>query len=189
MHDPKTNDCGLLLLGFTVSAAHFGYQYTMISAALAFIHARKWLVELLLLAAICGAMWWACHHLIEVGVQRQKNADAVELARVVEKAREHESTIAKEASDAYEKKLAEIHASTPIGAVRLCHATHPVSASTPATGQPDDSASGREQGAVEEDTVGLSAGPDIGPALDTYGGDCAVVAAQLQALQGWVRAR
>jgi hypothetical protein len=45
-----------------------------VTAVLEFIHARKWLVELLLLAAIVGAVWWFCHHLIDVGVQRERAA-------------------------------------------------------------------------------------------------------------------
>lgn len=46
----------------------------MISTALEFLHARKWLIELLLLAAIAGGVWWVCHHLIEVGMQRERAA-------------------------------------------------------------------------------------------------------------------
>lgn len=56
----------------------------MISSALEFVHARKWLIELILLVVIVGAGYWFCHHLIEVGVQRQKDADTkalVELQR------------------------------------------------------------------------------------------------------------
>lgn len=37
-----------------------------------FIHARKWLVELLVLAAIAGAVWWGCARLIDVGVQKER---------------------------------------------------------------------------------------------------------------------
>ena len=37
-----------------------------------FIHARKWLVELLVLAAIAGAVWWGCSRLIDVGVQKER---------------------------------------------------------------------------------------------------------------------
>ncbi len=41
---------------------------------LGYIHARKWLVELLVLAAIGAAIWWGCAHLIDVGVQRERAA-------------------------------------------------------------------------------------------------------------------
>jgi hypothetical protein len=59
---------------------------TMITAALAFIHARKWLVELILAAAVIAVAWLFCQHLIEVGVQRQKDADAKEYAAMQRKA-------------------------------------------------------------------------------------------------------
>lgn len=52
----------------------------MITSALDFIHARKWIVELLVIVAIAGAVWWFCSHLIGVGVQRQKDDDAKVLA-------------------------------------------------------------------------------------------------------------
>lgn len=54
---------------------------SFIGAALEFLHARKWLVELLLLAAVVIGVYLFCQHLIGVGVQRQKDADAVELAK------------------------------------------------------------------------------------------------------------
>ena len=77
----------------------------MISTALEFLHARKWLVELVLLIAIVLGAWWFCHHLIEVGVQRERaawmlkvdeaNLKAAELRRQAEAAeaarkREHD---------------------------------------------------------------------------------------------------
>lgn len=46
----------------------------MITDALKFVTDRKWLVELILLAIIVGAAWWFCHHLIDVGVQRERAA-------------------------------------------------------------------------------------------------------------------
>jgi hypothetical protein len=53
----------------------------MITAALEFIHARKWLVELILLALIAGGIWWFCAHLIDVGVQRERAAWTERLAK------------------------------------------------------------------------------------------------------------
>jgi hypothetical protein len=46
----------------------------VITAALEFIHARKWIVELILLAVIAGAIWWFCAHLVDVGVQKERAA-------------------------------------------------------------------------------------------------------------------
>ena len=54
----------------------------MITGALELLHARKWLVELLVLLAIVGGVWWFCAHLIDVGVQRQKDADAAAYAKL-----------------------------------------------------------------------------------------------------------
>jgi hypothetical protein len=47
----------------------------MISAALEFVHARKWLVELLLLGVIVVGVVLFCRHLIQVGVERQRAED------------------------------------------------------------------------------------------------------------------
>lgn len=52
------------------------------TAVLEFIHARKWLVELILLAFIVAGVVLFGHHLIQVGVQQQKDADAVELVKL-----------------------------------------------------------------------------------------------------------
>jgi hypothetical protein len=55
----------------------------VITAALDFVSSRKWLVELIVLALVAGAVWWLCEHLIAVGVQRQKDADAKAYAQLV----------------------------------------------------------------------------------------------------------
>jgi hypothetical protein len=52
----------------------------MITETLAFIHARRWIVELIIAAAITGAVVWYCTHLVNVGVQKQKDVDARALA-------------------------------------------------------------------------------------------------------------
>lgn len=50
-------------------AQELGAQVTWL---LDFIHARKWLVELIVLGLIAGAVWWLCSHLIDVGVQQER---------------------------------------------------------------------------------------------------------------------
>src|SRR4051812_37282915 len=47
----------------------------MITAVLAAIHARKWLVELIVLGVVVLGVYLFCQHLIGVGVERQKAAD------------------------------------------------------------------------------------------------------------------
>ncbi len=81
----------------------------MITAALAFIHARRWLVELIMLAALVAGVTWFCHSLIQKGVAQQQAADAViaaqaqhdadvktaqleERAHIAEKVRDQERT-------------------------------------------------------------------------------------------------
>lgn len=54
----------------------------MITGALEAITSRKWLVEAILFAVVAAAIGWACHHLIETGVERQKIQDQIELAKV-----------------------------------------------------------------------------------------------------------
>jgi hypothetical protein len=77
----------------------------VITAALAFIHERKWLVELILLAVLVIGVVLFCQHLIGVGVQRQKDDDARELVKL-----QHDADIktakAQERADIAEKARA-----------------------------------------------------------------------------------
>lgn len=75
----------------------------MISTALEFIHARKWIVELILVAVLIAGVWWFCHHLIDVGVQRERatwmlkvDAANLERARAQGRADAAEATAKKE---------------------------------------------------------------------------------------------
>lgn len=52
----------------------------MITGVIAFIHARKWLVELILAAVVVAGVYLFCQHLIHVGVQRQRDEDVAALA-------------------------------------------------------------------------------------------------------------
>jgi hypothetical protein len=98
----------------------------MITGAVEFITSRKWLMELILLALIAGAVWWLCEHLISVGVQRQKDADdkayaqllidkAKEEGRLQARADQAEAIYAKEHQD-----LVDYRASQPLHG-GLCH--------------------------------------------------------------------
>jgi hypothetical protein len=81
----------------------------MITGVLEFIHARKWLVELVLLLALAGGVWWFCQHLIDVGVQRQKDDDAKAYAELQRKA-DLETGRLQGVADAAEKARAQEHA-------------------------------------------------------------------------------
>jgi hypothetical protein len=99
-------------------------------------------------------------------------------------AREHELKIAKDASDAYQKDLADLRAARsndPLPSV-VCKRSRsvPATAST-ATGS-DAAGTGNDAGANEEDR-------DIGPLLDDFATACEANLSQLTRLQEWVRSR
>ena len=116
-------------------------------------------------------------------------AEVVEATLEAERAaRAHEQRIAKEASDGYQAELKRIQADAlqPAPVVRLCRRAH---ASVPEAG----AATGSDAAAPPDDAGGDAGdhqeGVDIGPDLMGFAAACEANAAQLQALQGWVRAR
>jgi hypothetical protein len=92
----------------------------MIASVFDFITSRKWLMELILLAIIVLGVWWLCEHLIGVGVQRQKDADAKALAQVVIDNAKKEAVLqtrANQAEASYAKEhqdLVDYRASQPL---------------------------------------------------------------------------
>jgi hypothetical protein len=83
----------------------------MISAALAFIHARKWLVELILLAVLVAGVVLFCQHLVDVGVQRERAAwqtAATKARQAAELKLAHETERANIAEKARAIELAEL---------------------------------------------------------------------------------
>jgi hypothetical protein len=83
----------------------------VITSALAFVTSRKWLVELLVVALVAGAVWWFCEHLISVGVQRQKDADAKAYAQlVIDNAKEEGrlQALADKAEHAHDEELTQL---------------------------------------------------------------------------------
>lgn len=80
----------------------------MITDALDFIHARKWLFELILLAVVVVGVWLGCRHLVGVGVQRQRDADAREVVKLQRDA-DLETARLQGAVDAAEKARAKEH--------------------------------------------------------------------------------
>lgn len=108
-------------------------------------------------------------------------ADTAQAAYEAEaRARAHEQRIAKDASNAYQKRLNDITAAADLGPVRLCRRAAAVPAATAA---PAGSHAEAARHVEAEDA------PDIGPALNDFVEDCEANAAQLQSLQEWVRAR
>ncbi len=154
----------------------------------------RWYLYLAAVAVLAGILW-RDHHLSRLlktsraqTAAESARADQAEVQIAAEKAaRVHEQTIAKAASDEYEKVLAAVRAVPAIGPVRLCLGTPKMprtdSATKPAR-QPDAPSTGRVEGENEENL-----GPDIGPEIDSYVNDCEANAAQLDSLQGWIMAR
>lgn len=111
----------------------------MITGALEFIHARKWLVELILLAIVVAGVWWFCHHLVDVGVQRERAAwmlkvDEANLRAAEAKGR---ATAAEATGKREHDELTNYVASHPLHGTlaSLCRKPSGVSATTGAIGR------------------------------------------------------
>jgi hypothetical protein len=110
----------------------------MITAALDAITSRKWLMELIVAALVALAVWWFCEHLISVGVQKQKDADAKAYAQlVIAKAKEEGrlQALADKAEHAHDEELTQLRTyrdSQPLhGSLRIhCPASVSSAAST-----------------------------------------------------------
>lgn len=165
----------------------------MITGAVEFITSRKWLMELILLALIAGAVWWLCEHLISVGVQRQKDADAKAYAQLlIDKAKEEgrlqaradqaEATYAKEHQD-----LVDYRASQPLHG-GLCHDPRRSSVpEAPVTHSGDEAArtgTATVQPVLAGDPeIGGRADPDVRHLLDVLAGRGDQVSAALREYQ------
>jgi hypothetical protein len=100
-----------------------------IGACLDFLHARKWLVELVLVVAMVGAVAWWHHSTLEkgiaAGVARQKAVDdraSAELHEQVERLIAQNVALAAAAHAKYEDDHAQtiVAAAAPVGTRELC---------------------------------------------------------------------
>lgn len=144
------------------------------------------IVSAVLLALLAVVVWRN-----EV-VTKKLNAARVELAQAnatieVERAAlAHERKIAKEASDGFQRTVSSLQdelAARPLKPVVIrvpVRPSVPATASTGAAPGSDAGAEGREHGEAEI---------DITAELTAYSLDCQRNTSQLEALQGWVRAR
>lgn len=167
----------------------------MITAVLTFIHARKWLVELILLLAVVGAVTWFCHHLIEVGVQQQKDADAAQYAKLKETADKETGRLqgiadtAEKARDQESKALDDYRTANPLhgslclnpaqqsGRVPETGATHPSNAGTSTSTSTVQPVSAGDSG------TGGQGQPDIRHMLDLLAGRADQVSGELREYQ------
>jgi hypothetical protein len=131
----------------------------MISSIVEFIGARKWLIEAILLLIVAGLIWWFCEHLIAVGVQKQKDADAKAYAQlVIDNAKEQGrlKALADTANENYQQESQQLdayRAAQPVHG-RLCVDKGGSSVSTAATTHRGDEASGARTATVQPVSAG-----------------------------------
>jgi hypothetical protein len=165
----------------------------MITAAVEFITSRKWLMELILLALIVVGVWVLCEHLISVGVQRQKDADAKAYAQlVVDNVRKEAAlqTKADQAKADYESEhsaLESYRASQPLHG-GLCHDQRRSSVPE-ATGTHSGDEAARTGAATVQPVlagdpeIGGRADPDVRHLLDVLAGRADEVSSALREFQ------
>jgi len=169
----------------------------MIAMLLGWTKLPQWALELIVIAAVALAVAAGMHHLIDVGIERQRAADAVATdklkAATAAKTAELQAR-ATTAEQAYEKEVNDniaYNSSHPVQPVRLClaanasggfmpkaGATHPgdASASTPAANLQPVPAGNSGSGAG-------AAGPDIAHLLDLLAGKADDISAALREYQ------
>lgn len=147
------------------------------------------IVGAVLVAALIGYLAYQEHRKTRLLAEARVELSAANASLKAERAaRDHERKIANAASNQFQSTVTNLQAelsARPLKPVRLryCPGDNlPASTGTP--GGSDAQAQGREHGADAEDS-----GTDIAPALTDYMLDCQINAAQLEALQGWVRSR
>lgn len=161
----------------------------MISAALTAITSRKWLMEAILAGVLVAGVYLFCQHLISVGVQRQKDADAKELVKLqhdadVETAKaQARADIAEKARDTEISQLDDYRRLHPLSG-RLClnqGGSHLPTAS--ATEPVPDSASAIPGPIFDLPTGNNSGGIDQLAMLDLLAAKCDGLSSQLREWQ------
>lgn len=150
-------------------------------------YAFKVLPYVLLVLALAGGAW-AFHH------WAYARGKAVGDAIALEAGRERDVAIAalrasQEASAGYQHELQDLRSRpVPVRTVRLCTAAKPVPVSQPAARDHGGTASPGPIPAGPGPDPGEGGGPDIGPDLYELAARADRLAAQLRALQEWVKA-
>lgn len=106
----------------------------MITELLGWTKLPQWALELLVIAAVAGGIFYWQHHLIEKGINEQKAADAAASKKIEEDTAKQTAELkarATTAEQAYDKEHADnqnYRDSHPIGPVRLCanNASRPI---------------------------------------------------------------
>lgn len=93
----------------------------MITAALDFIHARKWLVELILFLVIAGGIYLFCQHLIVVGTSQERARWEAKLKDAEQKAAIETARLTERAAIAEKARAIEL---TELDSYRASHPLH-----------------------------------------------------------------
>jgi hypothetical protein len=163
-------------------------------ALLSWTKLPQWALELILVAAVAGGVWYWQHHLIAEGIAEQKATDAIErrnLEADTAKLTAELQAKATTAEQAYDKEHAANLELKPIGSVRLCVATNNSGKILPKTGGTNpgnDSARAATPNVSEVPSGNNSggpgaAGPDISGMLKIFAARADDVSAVLREFQ------
>jgi hypothetical protein len=154
---------------------------------------------LAVVVVICGLLWKDHYNVKRLNAARVELKQTKADYEALKTAQAHERKIATEATNEFQRTVKELQAAkadTPVRSVRLCRSpTGYVPASAPAPSGVDagsanglQDAAGFHPGYGNADRFG-DAGPDIGPSLYAEADRANEVAAQCNALMGWIKAR
>lgn len=167
----------------------------MIAAILGWTKLPQWAMELIVIAAVAGGIWYWQHHLVDEGINRQQAADNAALEPLIQQAKDETAQLkvkADMAEQTHAKEMAALqryHDDNPEQPVRLCLDAHGGdNGSVPPAGGKN----GGNQGAGaspsgvqpvhdgDNQSGARGAGPDIEPLLTALGAAADKVSAELR---------
>lgn len=169
----------------------------MIAALLGWTKLPQWALELIVIAAVAGGIWYWQHHEVDKGIALQKAADDKASAPLIQQAKAETAELrvkATMAEQTHAKEMADLtnltgsHANQP---VRLCIDPHAGgqgvrSASTGVQGNKSPSTAAADLQPVPDGNSQSGAGragPDIEPMLTALGAAADKVSAELREVQ------
>lgn len=169
----------------------------MIATVLGWTKLPQWTLELIVVAAAAGGIWYWQHHLIGEGISQQKAADDAASAPLIQQAKAETAVLqvkATMAEQAHAKEVSSLQSlidSHPNQPVRLCVNTHDSGSSMRASSAANSGASstGTPAAGLQPVPIGDSAsgagqaGPNIEPMLTALGAAADRVSAALREFQ------
>lgn len=164
---------------------------------LSFTKLPQWALELIVIAAVAGGIFYWQHHLIDEGINRQKAADDAASKPLIQQAKAETQALkvkATMAEQTHAKELADLqnyHDSHPEQPVRLCLNTHDSGTSVRPAGAQNggNQSTGATAAGIQPVPDGNSssgqgaAGPDIEPMLAAFATAADKVSAELREIQ------